>query len=321
MRAKAAGREPASPSSTTKIVIWPRAELRALGERYLADTRVQRKTTAPFFIDKMPNNWEHVGLIHLILPNARIIDARRHPLGCCLSSFKQNFARGQSFSYALEDLGSHYAGYVELMAHFDAVLPGRVHRVHYERMIADTEAEVRRLTMPEQQLVEIARALGADARILIMDEPTSSLSDKEVDNLFRVIPNEVPILVVIYLVSTRLWTGRFQIVGLGRPPSWTRTILIAVGAAALRIVLGEYVIEPVTNRFWPPAAAPELASGIQGNAQYALLVLLLVWTFAAFGEEISYRGYLLSRASAALGGSNAATEKPLSRKMRAVSPM
>jgi predicted Zn-dependent protease len=121
------------------------AELRALGERYLAETRVQRKTGAPFFIDKMPNNWEHVGLIHLILPNAKIIDARRHPLGCCLSAFKQNFARGQSFSYALEDLGSHYARYVELTAHFDAVLPGRVHRVHYEQMIADTEAEVRRL--------------------------------------------------------------------------------------------------------------------------------------------------------------------------------
>jgi CAAX protease family protein len=125
-------------------------------------------------------------------------------------------------------------------------------------------------------------------------------------NVFKVIPNEVPILFVVYLVSTRLWTGRFQVVGLGRPPSWTRTILIAVGAAALRIVLSDYVIEYITNRFWPPPVAPALAAGIKGDAQTALLVLLLVWTFAAFGEEISYRGYLLSRAAAALGGSSTA---------------
>jgi hypothetical protein len=87
----------------------------------------------------------HVGLIHLMLPNARIIDARRHPLGCCLSGFKQHFARGQHFTYDLKDLGGYYASYVELMAHFDAVLPGRVHRVFYENMVGDTEAEVRRL--------------------------------------------------------------------------------------------------------------------------------------------------------------------------------
>jgi len=119
--------------------------LRALGERYLGQTRVQRKTTAPFFIDKMPNNWSHVGLIHLILPNARIIDARRHPLSCCFSNFKQHFARGQNFTYSLDDLGRYYCDYVALMAHFDAALPGRVHRVVYERMVDDTEAEVRRL--------------------------------------------------------------------------------------------------------------------------------------------------------------------------------
>ena len=120
------------------------AGLRALGEQYLVDTRVQRKSSAPYFIDKMPNNWLQVGLIHLILPNARIIDARRHPLGCCFSNFKQHFARGQSFSYSLDDLGRYYSDYVELMAHFDAILPGRIHRVFYERMIDDTEAEVRR---------------------------------------------------------------------------------------------------------------------------------------------------------------------------------
>jgi hypothetical protein len=93
----------------------------------------------------MPNNWAHVGLISLILPNAKIIDARRHPLSCCFSGFKQHFARGQHFSYSLEDIGRYYRDYVELMAHFDAVLPGRIHRVIYEQMIDDTEAEVRRL--------------------------------------------------------------------------------------------------------------------------------------------------------------------------------
>jgi len=120
-------------------------ELRALGDRYLADTRSQRKVDKPFFIDKMPNNFMFTGLIHLMLPNAKIIDARRHPLGCCFSGFKQHFARGQSFTYGLEDIGRYYRDYVDLMAHFDAVLPGRVHRVFYEAMVDDTEAEVRRL--------------------------------------------------------------------------------------------------------------------------------------------------------------------------------
>ncbi|HEY0686035.1 MAG TPA: sulfotransferase [Steroidobacter sp.] len=120
-------------------------ELRALGDQYIANTRIQRKTDAPFFIDKMPNNFAHIGLIQLILPRAKIIDARRHPLGCCFSGFKQHFARGQHFTYGLDDIGRYYRDYVELMAHFDAVLPGRVHRVIYESMVADTEMEVRRL--------------------------------------------------------------------------------------------------------------------------------------------------------------------------------
>lgn len=119
--------------------------LRDLGERYLAHTRIHRKTSAPLFIDKMPNNFMHIGLIQLMLPNARIIDARRHPLACCFSGFKQHFARGQSFSYSLDDLGRYYRDYVALMAHFDTVLPGRIHRVIYERMVEDTEGEVRRL--------------------------------------------------------------------------------------------------------------------------------------------------------------------------------
>ena len=121
------------------------AGFRALGERYLAGTRVQRKLGRPFFIDKMPNNFAHVGLIHLILPNATIIDARRHPLACCFSNFKQHFARGQAFSYDLADMGRYYVDYVALMAHFDEVLPGRVHRVIYEDMVADTEVQVRAL--------------------------------------------------------------------------------------------------------------------------------------------------------------------------------
>jgi tetratricopeptide (TPR) repeat protein len=118
---------------------------RALGEEYLARAAPQRKLGRPLFIDKMPNNFAHVGLIQLILPNAKIIDARRHPIGCCFSGFKQHFARGQGFTYDLTDLGRYYSDYVALMHHFDAVLPGRVHRVIYESMVADPETEVRRL--------------------------------------------------------------------------------------------------------------------------------------------------------------------------------
>ena len=121
------------------------AEIRALGEDYLARTRIQRKAGTPFFIDKLPNNWLHVGFIHLILPNARIIDARRHPLDCCFSNFRQHYARGQSFSYGLEDMGRYYADYVRLLSHFDTVLPGRVHRVIHERLIAEPEAEIHAL--------------------------------------------------------------------------------------------------------------------------------------------------------------------------------
>ena len=120
-------------------------ELRELGEQYLDRTRIHRKLARPFFVDKMPNNFAHVGLIHLALPNAKIVDARRHPMACCFSSFKQHFARGQNFSYSLSDVGRYYRDYAELMAHFDAVLPGRIHRVQYENMVADTENEVRKL--------------------------------------------------------------------------------------------------------------------------------------------------------------------------------
>ena len=116
-----------------------------LGLGYIKDTAIYRKLDRPFFVDKMPNNFNHVGLIQLILPKAKIIDARRHPMGSCFSAFKQHFAQGQSFSYDLTDLGRYYRDYVELMRHFDQVLPGRVHRVIYEDMVEDTEGEVRRL--------------------------------------------------------------------------------------------------------------------------------------------------------------------------------
>jgi tetratricopeptide (TPR) repeat protein len=120
-------------------------DCRALGEQYLAETRIQRKTERPFFIDKMPNNCLHVGFIHLILPNARIIDARRHPMACCFSAFKQHFAKGQNYSYSLGEIGQYYRDYVELLAHMDRVLPGKIHRVSYEAMVQDTESEVKRL--------------------------------------------------------------------------------------------------------------------------------------------------------------------------------
>src|SRR3546814_18216356 len=93
----------------------------------------------------MPNNWQHVGLIKLILPNAKIIDARRHPLPCCFSGWKQHFARGQTFTYDLTDIGRYYRDYVELMSAYDTASPGAVHRVRYEDMVTDTEHQVRRM--------------------------------------------------------------------------------------------------------------------------------------------------------------------------------
>jgi predicted Zn-dependent protease len=116
-----------------------------LGEEYLERTRIYRKLGTPFFIDKMPNNFVHLGLILVALPNAKIIDARRHPLACCWSGFKQHFAMGQQFTYSLEDVGRYYRDYAALMAHFDRVAPGRVHRVIYEQLVDDTEAQVRAL--------------------------------------------------------------------------------------------------------------------------------------------------------------------------------
>jgi tetratricopeptide (TPR) repeat protein len=122
-----------------------REETRDLGALYLERARVQRKLDRPFFIDKMPNNFAHAGLIRLILPNAKIIDARRNPLACCTSCFTQYFAREQAFTCDLRDLGLYYRDYVALMSHFDATLPGLIHRAQYEDMVTDTEARVRAL--------------------------------------------------------------------------------------------------------------------------------------------------------------------------------
>jgi tetratricopeptide (TPR) repeat protein len=119
-------------------------EFARFGEKYLADTRVYR-SGLPRFIDKMPNNFRHIGLIHLILPNARIIDARREPMACCFSNFKQLFASGQEFTYSLEDIASYYRMYVDLMRHWDEVLPGRVLRVQHEDVVEDLEGNVRRI--------------------------------------------------------------------------------------------------------------------------------------------------------------------------------
>lgn len=121
----------------------PGERLAELGSEFLRRTAVQRKTDKPYYIDKLPNNWVYTGLIHLILPNAKIIDARRHPLDCCFSNFRQHFAKGQAFSYSLSDMGRYYSDYVRLMAHFDVVLPGRVHRVIHEAVIEEPEAQVR----------------------------------------------------------------------------------------------------------------------------------------------------------------------------------
>jgi tetratricopeptide (TPR) repeat protein len=126
------------------LAAMPADEVRVLGEQYLADTRIYR-TGKPHFIDKMPNNFRHVGLIHLMLPNAKIIDARREPMACCFGNFKQLYARGQEFAYSVEDIARYYRTYLELMEHWEAVLPGRVLCVYHEDVVDDLEGSVRRI--------------------------------------------------------------------------------------------------------------------------------------------------------------------------------
>jgi tetratricopeptide (TPR) repeat protein len=119
-------------------------QLRALGERYLADTQIYR-TGRRYFIDKNPNNFWHIGFIHLILPNAKIIDARREAMACCFSNFKQLFATGQEFTYGLDNIARYYRAYIDMMAHWDRVLPGKILRVQHEDVVEDLEGAVRRL--------------------------------------------------------------------------------------------------------------------------------------------------------------------------------
>ena len=143
-RLRRRGREGSKRGYPQNLADLSADELEAFGREFIDDTQIHRQGAA-FFIDKMPNNFRHIGLIHLILPNAKIIDARRHPMACCFSGFKQLFAEGQEFTYDLSDIGHYYADYVELMDHWDDVLPGKILRVQYEDVVADLEPQVRRI--------------------------------------------------------------------------------------------------------------------------------------------------------------------------------
>src|SRR4029077_13359969 len=123
-------------------------DFRRLGQRYMTGTRAYRSSSPkdrPFFVDKMPNNFRHLGLIHLILPNAKIIDVRREPMACCFSNLKQLFAKGQDFTYSIDDVARYYRSYLEQMRHWDTALPGRVLHLAYEDLVEDVEAGVRRV--------------------------------------------------------------------------------------------------------------------------------------------------------------------------------
>ena len=135
------GKEGNYPKSMKNLSLDQRIEM---GSRFINDTRMHRKD-APRFTDKMPNNFRHIGLIHLIMPNAKIIDARRYPLDCCFSMFKQLFAQGQEFTYGLAEAGSYYKSYVKLMNHWDDVLPDKILRVNNEDIIEDLEGQVSRM--------------------------------------------------------------------------------------------------------------------------------------------------------------------------------
>lgn len=141
-RNRVVGEEPEYPANLADL---SHEEVTRFGEEFIRDTQVYRKLGTPYFIDKMPNNFRHIGLIHMILPNAKIIDARRGAMGCCFSGFKQLFAEGQEFTYGLNEVGTYYRDYVQLMEHWDAVLPGKILRVRYEDVVADLETQVRRL--------------------------------------------------------------------------------------------------------------------------------------------------------------------------------
>ena len=134
---------PAHPEALTRLTA---EQARALGERFLADTAVHRRLGRPFFIDKMPNNFWHIGLIQLILPRSVVIDVRREPMACGFSNLKQLFGTtNQEFAYGVDDIARYYRTYLDLMRHWDEVLPGRVARVAYEDVVEDLEGGVRRI--------------------------------------------------------------------------------------------------------------------------------------------------------------------------------
>jgi hypothetical protein len=141
------GSEPSDPKYPGALRDLATEDLRGLGERYLTEIQGYRtqKPGTKFFIDKMPNNFRHVGLIQLMLPNAKIIDVRREPMACCFGNFKQLYASGQDFSYDLEYVARYYRTYLQLMSHWDEVLPGRVLRVCHEDVVENLESGVRRL--------------------------------------------------------------------------------------------------------------------------------------------------------------------------------
>jgi tetratricopeptide (TPR) repeat protein len=139
------GQNPGTAEYPESLAALGNAEIEALAQRYLARTGIRRPHRLPRFVDKMLGNFSHVGLIHLMFPHAAIIDARRHPLGSGFACYKQLFAQGMNFSYDLGEMGRYYRDYCDLMAHIDTVLPGRVHRVHYELLVTDPESELRRL--------------------------------------------------------------------------------------------------------------------------------------------------------------------------------
>ena len=123
----------------------PPNEFRRLGEKYLHDTRAYRRNNKPHFIDKMPNNFRHLGLVHLMLPHGKVIDVRREPMACCFSNLKQLFASGQEFTYSIEDIARYYRTYLKLMRHWEEALPGWILRVHYEDVVDDLQGSVRRI--------------------------------------------------------------------------------------------------------------------------------------------------------------------------------
>jgi tetratricopeptide (TPR) repeat protein len=143
-RLRGFGPEETEPRYPRVLETLTAEDCRQFGARYLDDTRAYRRGR-PFFIDKMPNNFRHLGLVHLMLPNARIIDARREPMACCFSNFKQLFANGQEFTYSIEDIARYYRTYLELMRHWEQALPGRILRIHHEDLVDDLEGNVRRL--------------------------------------------------------------------------------------------------------------------------------------------------------------------------------